>query len=146
MTPIIEESVTAASISKSDLGHFDVRSIVHSPLPRIPFENIARAILGHHYDLSLVVCGDALARRIYHYSYGNSGHVPNVLSFPLNKDSGEIFLNVRKAEREARYMHISLRSRLAHLYVHGCFHLAGYDHSDEMEQLEDSILKRFRLL
>jgi len=31
---------------------------------RIPFEEIAQAVLGKNYELSLVICGDNLARRM----------------------------------------------------------------------------------
>lgn len=123
----------------------DIRTTVRSAIPRIPFADIAPTILGASYDLSLVVCGDALARRV-NRQYRHKDYAPNVLSFPLTDASGEIFLNVRKAEREARAMGISVRERTAHLYVHACFHLLGLDHGDEMERREDEILTRFDLV
>ncbi len=109
---------------------------------RLPFEKIAAAALPKGYQLSLVICGDRLAQRM-NKKYRKKTYRPNVLSFPLSKTEGEIFLNVRKAEREARAEGISTRARLALLFVHGCFHLAGYDHSDTMEALESKVLKKF---
>lgn len=129
----------------SDMGDFGVRSTVRGALPRIPWEQIARAVLGRRYCLSLVICGDELARRM-NRAYRNKDYTPNVLSFPLDKYSGEIFLNIRQAQREAKQMGIAVRARLAHLFVHGCFHLAGYDHGEKMEQREDNILSRFKLM
>lgn len=145
MTASPKGTKNARTFPKSDLGNFDVRSTVHSPLPRILFEQVARAVLGSRYELSLVICGDTLARRINNESR-HKDYAPNVLSFPLEKNVGEIFLNIRKAEREAKQMHISLRSHLAHLYVHGCLHLAGYDHSETMEKREDNVLTHFDLI
>ncbi|MBI5004461.1 rRNA maturation RNase YbeY [Candidatus Kaiserbacteria bacterium] len=130
---------------RSDLGGFDIRTTVSSTIPNIPFKEIWRTILGDHYELSLVMCSDKLARRI-NIEHRHKDYAPNVLSFPLDKHTGEIFLNIRKAEREAREMKISPRSRIAHLYVHGCFHLAGYQHSADMERREDVILSRFKLI
>jgi rRNA maturation RNase YbeY len=113
-------------------------------VPRIPFEDIARSILPSHYELSLVICGDTLARRINEVTRKKT-YSPNVLSLPIDAHEGEIFLNLRKAEREARQEGISLRARLALLYVHGLYHLKGLDHSPNMESLEQKTLKKFEL-
>lgn len=128
-----------------NLGGFDMRTTVKRPISGIPFKDIAQVVLGTRYELSLVVCGDSLARRV-NKTYRHKDYAPNVLSFPLNSHAGEIFLNIRKAEREAKQMNISTRKRIAHLYVHGCFHLLGMDHSDEMERKEDTILTRFKCI
>jgi rRNA maturation RNase YbeY len=130
---------------RPDLGGFDMHSTVKDSVPSIPFKEIWRTVLGDRYALSLVLCGDKLSRRL-NQEYRHKDYSPNVLSFPLEKHSGEIFLNIRKAEREAKEMQTSLRARIAHLYVHGCFHLAGYEHSDDMERREDVILSRFKLI
>lgn len=111
-------------------------------MPRIPFEAIAKDVLGGHYELSLVVCGDDLATRM-NKTYRQKTYSPNVLSFPLEKREGEIFLNVRKAEREAKRASMKTIDRLAHLFVHGCFHLKGEDHGDTMERHESAMLKKY---
>jgi len=120
-------------------------TLVKTSLPKIPFERIAAEILGKKYALSLVVCSDTLARRM-NRTYRKKGYAPNILSFPLGTSSGEIFLNVAKAKREARMMKIGLRARLVHLYVHGCLHLKGFNHGERMEAVEKQILKQFQLL
>ena len=111
---------------------------------RLPFEAIARSVLGAQYELSLVICGDELARRINRENRKKS-YSPNVLSFPLGKLEGEIFLNIRKAEHEARQYGTTLRARLALLYVHGLYHLKGLDHGERMERAERTTLKKFGL-
>jgi probable rRNA maturation factor len=122
----------------------DIKITVRSSLPRIPFERIAREVLATDYQLSLVICGDTLSRRI-NREYRKKSYAPNVLSFPITKKEGEIFLNMRKAEREARRGGISATKRAALLYVHGLFHLKGLDHSDTMERAEMRVLKKYRL-
>lgn len=117
-----------------------IRNTTRGPVPRVPFEDMAREILGQRYDLSLVVCGDTLAQRINIESRKKT-YKPNVLSFPLDTHEGEIFLNIRKAAREAKQMKIKALDRIALLFVHGCFHLKGMDHSDEMEAEEARILR-----
>jgi len=118
----------------------------------IPYQKIADAILGKSYELSLVVCGDDLARRM-NKEYRlpalklrrarKKGYAPNVLSFPLSKGEGEIFLNARAAAREARRYKVPLRDRLAFLFVHGCYHLKGLQHGRIMEAQEQRILRAF---
>jgi rRNA maturation RNase YbeY len=119
----------------------DIKRTVKTAV-RLPFDEMAQAVLPKGYQLSLVICGDSLAQKM-NAVYRKKTYKPNVLSFPLSKSEGEIFLNVRKAEREARSMKISAKARLAHLFVHGCFHLAGLDHSDKMDALELKVLKKF---
>ena len=136
------------------------------PLHAISFEKIGREILGARYSLSLVVCGDHLARRINHAfrapardlsarlpernrsqsgnaRTGKKNYSPNVLSFALGRHEGEIFLNARKAEREIIKLGIPVRKRVAYLFVHGCLHLKGYRHGQRMEKLEQKFLKKF---
>lgn len=124
-----------------------IRNTTRGTLPRVPFERIAHEILGQRYDLSLVICGDALARRINIESRKKT-YKPNVLSFPLDHHEGEIFLNIRKAEREARQLGITARERIAFLFIHGCLHLKGMDHTNDtethaMETQEATILHAF---
>lgn len=112
--------------------------------PKLPFERIARAVLGKHYSLSIVICGDHLARRI-NTEYRKKTYAPNVLSFELAKNEGEIFLNLRKAEREARAYGVSRTERFAYLLVHGLFHLRGLQHGRTMETAEHKVMRAFRL-
>ena len=129
---------------------FAVKKATSVSLPKIPFQKMAERVLGKKYELSLVVCGDSLAQRMNRrYRPGRSGkksYRPNVLSFPLTKSSGEIFLNAACAAREAKKYKVSLTARLALLYVHGLFHLKGLDHGARMERLERAMLKKFGLI
>ncbi|MEN9413375.1 MAG: hypothetical protein RLZZ342_462 [Candidatus Parcubacteria bacterium] len=135
-------------------AHIDIRRTV-SGAADIPYEAIARRILGATYELSLTICGDDLARRMYK-EYRKSrlknepkrprSYASNVLSFPYSKTSGEIFLNARKAEREARALGTTAKKRMALLLVHGCFHLKGHDHGGTMERLERNTLRACGLL
>ncbi len=124
-------------------GILDVRTTVRGKVPRLSYEGIARYVLGNVYQLSLVVCGDTLAQRM-NKKYRKKTYRPNVLSFPLSKTEGEIFLNVRCAEREAKKYKTSVQKRLALLFVHGCYHLKGHDHGTKMESLERKTLARFK--
>ena len=119
----------------------DIRYTLKAKI-RVPFEKMGRSALPKGYQLSLVICSDRLAQRM-NKEYRKKTYRPNVLSFSLSKNEGEIFLNIKKAAREARMMQISTDARIAHLFVHGCFHLAGHDHGDRMDALELKVLKKF---
>jgi rRNA maturation RNase YbeY len=107
----------------------------------VPFGKLTQRILGKRYALSLVVCGDTLATRL-NAQYRRKTYSPNVLSFPLSRNEGEIILNVRKAEREAQAFGTTAKQRLLFLFIHGCLHLAGYKHGNKMDRLEQLHLKK----
>tara|TARA_B100000745_G_scaffold20507_1_gene14129 strand:- start:7681 stop:8049 length:369 start_codon:yes stop_codon:yes gene_type:complete len=109
---------------------------------RIPFERIKDAILGKKYDLSLVLMGDTLATGLNKTHKGRKGPT-DVLSFPLDRHEGEIFINVRRAERDAKSFGHTPRQHIAFLYIHSCLHLAGFEHGEDMEKREDALLQKF---
>jgi probable rRNA maturation factor len=77
----------------------------------------------------------------------------NVLSFPFDAPVeisprllGDLVICVPVVEREAKEQSKAAEHHWAHMVVHGCLHLLGYDHIDdddaeEMESLEIEILQ-----
>lgn len=110
---------------------------------RVPFGPIKDDILGPGYHLSLSLVGETRARAVNMRSR-RKDYVPNVLSFPLNKNTGEIYLTPAVSKREARAFEHTEREHLIFLYVHGLLHLKGYDHGREMEKLEERYLAKYR--
>ena len=76
----------------------------------------------------------------------------NVLSFPFEVPDGielnllgDLVVCVQVVEQEAKEQNKKLFDHWAHMIIHGCLHLLGYDHindadADEMEALEIKIL------
>ncbi len=122
----------------------EVKKTIRGPIPTISFEKIMLAVLGRNYELSLVICGDTLAQRM-NREYRGKTYIPNVLSFPLSETEGEIFLNVRRAEREAKKYGCRAKERAALLFVHGLLHLKGLLHGRTMESAEQRVLRNFGL-
>jgi len=122
----------------------DIRHTVRSRTPRLPYEALANKALPKRYQLSVVVCGDSLARKLNN-QHRHKTYAANVLSFPLSSSEGEIFLNVAAAKREAHRFSTSQQRRLALLFVHGLLHLKGLQHGRTMDELERKILRAFRL-
>lgn len=124
---------------------FSLTSTLHKPLTnKPPFERIKEHTLGKRYDLSLVLCGDTKARRL-NQTYRNKSYNPNVLSFPIDTSSGEIYINVRQAEREAKKYGHTFKKHLSYLLIHGMLHLKGMAHGSRMEHEENAILSHFGL-
>lgn len=113
-------------------------------VPSLPFLHMKDGILGTKYLLSLVVAGDAFARKLNHV-YRKKSYTPNVLSFPLEKGVGEIVLNLRQAKRECRSRRESFRFFVALLFVHALLHLKGCRHGSTMEKHEQKLLSEFHI-
>jgi len=124
------------------MANFSLSQTVHSKAPRIPFADIANTILPKDYDLSLVLIGDALGKRLNQKHKGRD-YPTNILSFPLSETEGEIFINVRRAERDTKKFNHGKVQHIQYLFIHGCLHLAGYPHGGTMERLERKYLKQF---
>lgn len=114
-------------------------------LPRLPLAHIKNKVLGKHYELSVVFIGDTRARTL-NQKHRKKTYIPNVLSFPLSKHSGEIFINPHQAQRDAKDFGLSTRSMLAYLFIHGLLHLKGVRHGATMETMEHKLLQQFDLL
>lgn len=61
----------------------------------------------------------------------------------LGGEIGDLIVSFETMEREAHEQHKSLEEHLAHLIIHGCLHLIGYDHieDDEAEEMEGLEIK-----
>lgn len=94
-------------------------------------------------ELSVVFTDDAAVRAL-NAAWRGKDRPTNVLSFPQQPGGpvlGDIVLAAETVSREARLADLPLRAHIAHLIVHGFFHLLGYDHEDDdeaerMEELE----------
>ena len=118
---------------------------------KIDFEKIANMVVGAKYknaEASIILTNDAEIHEI-NKTYRNVDRATNVLSFELGDDVllGDIYISIDTVMREAKEAKISFHDHVAHMVVHGMFHLLGYDHmTDEeanlMEMKEIKVLKK----
>jgi probable rRNA maturation factor len=92
--------------------------------------------------LTLRIVGAAEGRRLNRV-YRKKDRATNVLTFA----TGDIVLCHPVIRREARAQRKSLAAHYAHLVVHGCLHLRGYDHekkrdAERMAAREIALLRR----
>lgn len=111
---------------------------------RLPFERLKNNVLGKKYALSIVFAGDCRMKNL-NKKYRKSTYIPNVLSFPLSKMHGEIFINLNRAHVEAKRYSMREKGYTAYLLIHGLFHLKGMEHGVTMEKKENALLQKFNI-
>ncbi len=67
-----------------------------------------------------------------------------MLSFPLGKKEGEMFLNLHLMKREAALEGTPFRTYVLFIFIHGLFHLAGLDHGRIMDLKEKKLFDLWR--
>lgn len=112
------------------------------PIGELFFVKIKEEILKKDYDLSLVFVGDKKSKEL-NKKYRNGNYIPNVLSFPIDKKTGEIFINPNQAKKEFSKFEMTYKNFLTYLFIHGCLHLKGLDHGNKMDKLELKLLQKF---
>jgi len=123
---------------------FSISKLTKDRVPALPFFALKNSTLGAKYNLSLVIVGDARSCQL-NLKYRKKSYTPNVLSFPLDEKSGEIFLNLKQAKRESASREESLRYFVALLFIHSMLHLIGNRHSSTMEETELRILSKYNI-
>jgi len=124
------------------MTNFSIVNKTKGKPPRLPFAKIKDAVLGTDYGLSLVFVGDTESRKLNQKHRGKS-YIPNVLSFKLDEDSGELFINPSEAKRQAPDFDLTHHKFIAYLYIHGLVHLKGMTHGSTMERTEIKFRKTF---
>ena len=116
--------------------------------------------------LSLMLCGDKRMRELNKETRGKD-KVTDVLSFPYHEDLrtnkdrivledclylGEMAICQSVTKRQARKFKIRYSDEFTHLFIHGIFHLMGFDHevskAEEklMQKMEEKALEEFSKL
>lgn len=119
-----------------------IAKTVRGTLPRGSFAHIKNFVLGKGYTLSLVFIGDHKATTL-NAQYRNKQTPANVLSFPLSKHEGEIFINLARARREHKKFSLSYQGHVQYLFIHGLLHLKGLPHGSTMDKTESELRQRF---
>jgi probable rRNA maturation factor len=113
-------------------------------LPSLPFELIKNTILGEKYELSLVFTTTEEMLKL-NKIYRNIKKPTDILSFPLSKNNGEIFICPSETRKMMTEFERTYENFLAFLFIHGLVHLKGYDHGDKMEKIEEKFRKKFKI-
>lgn len=123
---------------------FGIKRLTKDRVPTLPFLRIKEEVLGKTYELSLVIAPDKLSQEL-NVEYRSKDYTPNVLSFPIDKKHGEVFLNLKQARREHKEREESYEYFVALLFIHACLHLKGSTHGSTMEKQEARLLSKFAI-
>jgi len=121
-----------------------ISSTLRTPHPSLPYRKIKEDILGPSYNLSLVFIGTKRAQKL-NKEHRKKTYVPNVLSFPLNTHTGEIFITPARAHVEAKKYDLTPKGYIGFLFIHGLLHLKGYPHGATMEKAEKRYISKYKL-
>lgn len=126
----------------------DVQQVVEADVPTEQqfhlWASTALAEIAEDCELSIRLVSEAESAEL-NSTYRGKDTPTNVLSFPFESPVpltprllGDLVLCVAVVEREATEQNKTVEAHWAHLLVHGCLHLLGYDHleDDEAEQME----------
>jgi len=122
------------------LTNLEITNETKGKLQSLPFDEIKSSILGDKYELSLVFITASKISKL-NKLYRKIDKPTDILSFPLSKNTGEIFICPSETKKMAKEFNRSYDNFLSFLFIHGLVHLKGYDHGEEMEKIE----KKFRL-
>jgi len=112
--------------------------------PTHPYEAMKNDILGKRYTVSLAFIGPTTASKL-NKEHRNKTYVPNVLSFPLTSDTGEIFITPQVAKKEAKKFDMTADGYIGFLFIHALLHLKGLDHGDTMDKAEKKYCSKYNL-
>lgn len=128
--------------NKMSEDSFYITNKTKSTLPRVPFAKIKEEALGKDYSLSLVFIGKKKSATL-NYSYREKNKPTNILSFPLDKKTGEIFITLELTREEAKKFERKHDNFIAFLFIHGLMHLKGMEHGSRMEEAEAKLRRQF---
>jgi rRNA maturation RNase YbeY len=123
--------------------NFSISYNTKGRLPSLPFVDIKNRILGTSYVLSVACVSKQQAQKL-NMMYRQKDYVPNILSFSLTKNSGELILHLPTIKKQFESFEMSYHGYILYLYIHGCLHLKGYDHGEKMDRLESKYIGMYK--
>ena len=121
---------------------FAIAHTIRQTVPRLPFEDIKKKILGGAYELSVAFISSQKMRALNRRSRRIDAST-DILSFPLSKETGEIYISLADAAKKAGVFGMTPRQYLGFLFIHGALHLKGMDHGKKMETEERRLCRQF---
>jgi probable rRNA maturation factor len=109
----------------------------------LPVEEIKNEILGKQFELSFAFISKKESQYL-NKTYRGKDESTDILSFPLEKNCGEILICKDIAKLKAPQFDKTLPEYLLFLVIHGCLHLKGLRHGSKMSKYELQHYSRHR--
>jgi len=131
-------------LGKKKVSYVRARSLseAHKREHMTLFSALKNSVLGKDYDLSFSFISANKMREL-NKKYRGKDYATDILSFPLEKNAGEIFICKTAARPKSRDFGRTLPNYIAFLFIHGLCHLKGMTHGATMERQEQKIRKQF---
>lgn len=108
------------------------------------FLKMKDAALGKKYELSIVFVGRKLGQKL-NTKHRKKNYATDILSFPIDKTTGEIFLQPEALKKKAKEFGRTPENYLRFLVIHGLIHLKGFAHGSRMESEEARVRALFKI-
>ncbi|MFZ2038630.1 MAG: rRNA maturation RNase YbeY [Minisyncoccia bacterium] len=127
---------------KTEINNFGLINHLKGKLESLPFAQYKNSILGTKYNLVINFVSKSAIQKL-NKTYRNINKPTDILSFPLDKKTGEIFICQEYANKKAGLFKRKKKNYLAFLVIHGLVHLKGFEHCSKMERVEEKYRKLF---
>ena len=94
---------------------FSLSTTTKGKLPSLPFAHAKDTILSPSYELSVAIV-DATTMRTLNNTWRQKDYATNILSFPYDKKSGEIFLYLPTIKKDAKEFDLSFEDFTMYLF------------------------------
>lgn len=123
---------------------FTLNNETTEAIPKVAFKAIKEEVLGKDYVLNVIITTSARIKKL-NTIYRDKEVATDILSFPISDTEGEIYISPKETKKEAKNFDRSYENFFSFLFIHGCVHLKGHDHSSTMEAIEVKIRNKFRI-
>jgi len=118
-----------------------IRHYPSLPVPVKKLQRLARLLYKSERiplsrSISVIFCSDHTIRRL-NARYRKIDRATDVLSFTIGDEDlqGEIYISLQRAAIQARRYHVTYREEVLRLFIHGFYHLLGFDHETKQDRL-----------
>jgi probable rRNA maturation factor len=83
----------------------------------------------------VILCSNTKIKKL-NSMFRNKNRATDVLSFNYDENDmlGEIYISLQRAKTQAKEYKVTYDNEVLRLFVHGMFHLLGYDHENEKDK------------
>jgi probable rRNA maturation factor len=123
------------------MASLSVKNETRHTTPRFSYSRIIEEVLPG-WEISLVFMEPKKAAAL-NVQLRRKSYVPNVLSYALGEESGEIVICPAEAKRQAPEYGMAASTFVLYLFIHALLHLKGWGHGVTMERCEERLVAKF---
>jgi probable rRNA maturation factor len=125
--------------SAVDISIFHAYKSLSAPKSRL--KSLARKIFDNEKvpkqrTIHLILCSNAYIKKL-NATFRDKPQPTDVLSFNYDEEDflGEIYISLQRAKTQAKQYKVTYFNEIERLFIHGMFHLLGFDHEKTKDRL-----------